>query len=190
MEKEIWKDIAGYEGIYQVSSHGKVVSLERDTLRDNGDLHYRRKERILKPMSDKDGYLSAALSNRNVKHFRIHRLVCTAFHDNPDNKPEVNHKNGVKWDNYYKNLEWSTSSENQKHACATGLQVTHSKGLYGNDSPFRKAVIQLDTDNNIIAEHDSIIEAGRVTGTDRTSISKVLKGKRNFAGGYRWKYKD
>ena len=102
--EEIWKDISGYEGLYQISNLGNVKSL-----------NYSRtgKERILKPGTDKDGYLLVTLyKNRNKRPFKIHRLVAKAFIPNPDNKSDVNHKDENKTNNCVDNLEWMTRMEN------------------------------------------------------------------------------
>jgi hypothetical protein len=99
---EMWKDITGYEGLYQVSSLGKIRSISHD------------KELI--PRKSKKGYLMARLSKSGIiKQYKIHRLVAIEFLPNPDNKTEVNHINYVKMDNRLSNLEWNTSLENNKH---------------------------------------------------------------------------
>jgi hypothetical protein len=113
MENEIWKDIAGYEGYYQVSNLGRVRSYPR-----NGTSYFIK---ILKARIDM-GYERVWLSRGNmVKPQKISRLVASVFIPNINNKPEVNHINGVKTDNRVENLEWVTKSENIKHAFATGL---------------------------------------------------------------------
>lgn len=110
--KEIWKDIKGYESVYQISSKGRVKSFKRNS--SHGQ--------ILKPNLDTRGYLKVALSVFGVyKSKRIHRLVATTFINNPNNKPEVNHKDGVKTNNESKNLEWVTRLENKRHASKNGL---------------------------------------------------------------------
>ena len=106
---EIWKDIAGYEGDYQVSNLGRVKSLYKG-------------ERILKPKRHTGGYLQTALYRNSKADYRfIHRLVAEAFISNPENKPTVNHLDGDKTNNRTDNLEWSTQHENNQHAVTTGL---------------------------------------------------------------------
>lgn len=111
--EEIWKDIPGYEGLYQISNKQMVKSLSR---KEFGGRNRIRGERILKPRTDRGGYLHVALSkNGETKNLSIHRLVAIAFIPNPDNKLCVNHIDGVKKNNSIDNLEWCTHSENTKH---------------------------------------------------------------------------
>lgn len=114
---EIWKDIKGYEGKYQVSNLGNVKSLKRFVNHWQGGLRLVN-ERLLKSFI-KQGYMYVDLGNR--KQCRIHRLVAEAFITNVDNKPEVNHEDGNKLNNHVSNLEWATHSENMKHSYKTGL---------------------------------------------------------------------
>ncbi len=108
---EVWKDIKGYEGFYQVSTKGRIKSFQLD------------KVRIMKLCFDRGGYVHIVLSkNGKRKTHRIHILVAKAFIPNPLNLPEVNHKNGNKWDCSVENLEWSTRKQNQEHAVRLGLQ--------------------------------------------------------------------
>src|SRR3979490_3256655 len=103
--KEIWKDIKGYEGLYQVSNLGGVKSISTGLGRSSGP-------RV--PWPSKTNYLYVSLSNGGKKNFLLHRLVAIAFIPNPDNKPCINHKNGIKSDCKTINLEWCTHSENMK----------------------------------------------------------------------------
>jgi hypothetical protein len=113
--KEIWKDIEGYEGYYSISNYGNVKSLERIIKSKNGVIR-KRKEMLLKPNIDKDGYYTITLTkNSNPKTFKIHRLVGTAFIDNPNNFPMINHKDENKQNNYFENLEWCDSKYNNNY---------------------------------------------------------------------------
>ena len=117
---EIWKDILGYEGIYQISNFGIAKSLQRNSLGKFGNVIL-LKEKILKYNKTK-GYLFVTfLKSHKIKNQSIHRLVAMAFIPNPDKKPCVNHINGIKIDNRIENLEWCTHSENTKHAFNIGL---------------------------------------------------------------------
>jgi hypothetical protein len=114
---EIWKDIDGYENLYQISNLGRIKSLSH--INNLGKL---RPECILGNRLSDRGYHTAVLyDNGKPKSFRVHRLVAFAFIPNPDNKPHVNHIDGVKSNNLISNLEWVTISENQKHAFNIGL---------------------------------------------------------------------
>jgi hypothetical protein len=114
---EIWKDVVGYEGIYEVSNYGRVKRLETLVKNKNG---YRLvKEKILNIPSHI--YQSVFLSNGKVKQQYVHRLVANAFIPNPLNKEQVNHKDGNKLNNNLSNLEWVTKAENQIHAIENGL---------------------------------------------------------------------
>lgn len=119
---EIWKDIQGFENMYQVSNIGKIKSLERTIKTKKGFL--RVKERILDGSKDTKGYLQVELKKdgkRNIKV--IHRLVAEAFIPNIDNKEQVNHKDGNKLNNNVDNLEWVTCQENIQHAWKNKLNV-------------------------------------------------------------------
>lgn len=124
-EKEEWRDIKGYEGYYQVSNHGRVKSVERFVY---GKLKRIHKERILKPIYRSNGYMSIELcKDKKRKISLVHRLVAQAFIPNPENKREVNHKNGITLDAHVKNLEWVSGRENVVHSSLKLKQNKSSK---------------------------------------------------------------
>ena len=177
--KETWKDIKGYEGLYQVSNIGRVKSLERETFRKDGK-KLPLKERILKLRPNKDGYLRVQLCNGSgkTKNFFVHRLVCEAFHENPKNKPCVNHINEDKSDNRACNLEWCTHKENNNHG-------THNARAAKTKS---KPVGQYTTDGKLIKIWQSTNEVERQLGFSHSYISATARGKHKLAYGYVWKY--
>lgn len=123
---EIWYDIKNYEGLYAISNFNRIKSLPKKT--NNSSAEYVSVEKIMKPTKTKFGYLVVNLRKDNVgKSISVHRIVATAFIDNPDNLLAVNHINGVKTDNRVENLEWCTLSENTKHAFRTGLSKGRRK---------------------------------------------------------------
>ena len=195
--QEIWVDIKDYEGLYQVSNLGRVKALEKVIIRKKCGIR-RYPEIIRKLVPDKDGYLSVLLcANNKVKTFKVHRLVATAFISNPENKPTINHKNGIKTDNRVENLEWATNKEQIVHARRAGLMNTNQYGKNnpmwnrkGKDSPFAKPIYQIDiVTNKIIKEFPSLTDAAISLNKHSGHISQVCQGKRNSAYGYKWKYK-
>lgn len=182
---EIWKDIKQYNGTYQISNLGNVRNNITDTL--------------LKSRINTKGYLSISLSDsltRGWKHRHkshpIHRLVTEAFIPNPENKPYVNHKNGIKTDSREENLEWVTPSENNQHAYDTGLHVCVPREQLikmAHNNKRSKKVIQLDMDGKEIAIFSSITEAAKITGYTRTKIGMVCNGVKKTHKGFKWKFK-
>ena len=181
---EIWKDISGYEGLYQVSNLGRVKSLEK-WVQNHGKLQH-HPEKIKKLCIKPNGYLTLQLYKDNKpKNCHVHRLVAEAFLPNPDNKSTVNHINGDKQDNRAANLEWSTYTENNKHAYDTGLNdENHRRNRKGSC-----AVEQYDEDMNMIKTYPSMREAARQTGIDCAAISLGIKKGWKF-GGFIWKRKN
>ena len=168
--EEIWKDKKYYEGRYQVSSCGRVKSLKRKNV---------LKEKILKPYVDKDGYLTVALNNPR-KTFLVHRLVAEAFIPNPDNLPQVNHKDENKQNNVVSNLEWCDVKYNNEYN--NGQKRRAIKRL--------KPILQYTLEGEFVREWESAIQAEREGGFSSTHICNVLKGKRKTHKGFKWSYKN
>jgi len=179
MKTEIWKDISGYDGKYRISNYGRVKSLKY------------RNDKLLS-IGICNGYEIIGLwKNNKVKTIAVHRLVATAFIHKPITckKLEINHKNGIKSDNYIDNLEWVTRSENIKHSYDVLGRVGSYVGKEGRGHPSNKPVIQYDLGLNYIAEFYSILNASHKTNTKYTSISCALHGGMRSAGGFIWRFK-
>ena len=174
------KDIIGYDGLYMVTPEGGVFSYPKAAGHHGG--------KWLKPQINSSGYLLVNLyMGAKLKGKTIHRLVAEAFIHNPENKPEVNHRNGIKTDNRVENLEWCTRNENMQHAFDTGLNVSTMLGRTGKLSHLSIPIMQFTRDGVFIAEYVSIKDAGRATNTDESDIGRCCKGLRKSAGGYIWR---
>lgn len=162
---EIWKDVSGYEGVYQISNRGRLRRM------------FKKGERLLSGKKDKDGYIEVILSKKqNKKFFRLHRLVADAFIENPENKPAVNHKDKNVQNNDVTNLEWVTHSENIVHSFLTGRNV------------YKKPVTQYSKDGKVVNRWCSISEAAEFLGISYPNISACCHGRLKTSGGYVWKY--
>ena len=163
---EEWKDIPNHKGLYKISDLGNVKSLYSN--------------KILKPSIDKYGYTRfSATKDKIQKTLIIHRLVAKLFIPNPNNLPQVNHKDEDKLNNSIDNLEWCTSTYNHSYGTGNIRRKVNQKA---------KAVVQYTTNNSYINSFFSIKEAERVTGIKSYNISAVCKNKRKIAGGYIWSY--
>lgn len=179
---EIWKDIAGYEGLYQVSNMGRVKSLERTRNMNNPNAKSPAfapvNERIL-TFGKSLGYRRVILAKDGVNRgFRVHKLVALAFIPNPENKTQINHKDGDKHNNRAENLEWVTPSENQQHALKTGLR---------NGLKWRKTVNQYSLDGTFIRSWAGYVEINETLGFAKQAICHCCKGRCPTAYGYIWR---
>lgn len=179
--QEIWKDIPGYENLYQVSNLGRVKSL--------CIIHNKKvdtsKTLIRKLSYNILGYQFIGLrKNGSRKQFYVHRLVATLFIPNPDNKPQVNHIDGNKSNNIVSNLEWVTISENQRHAVRIGLK----KGRKGSVNPCSKPILQYTISGEFIKKWESIASAAKSYNVSRESIKHCLVGESHQSCGYVWKF--
>lgn len=172
MTEEIWKDIEGYEGLYQVSNQGRIKSLKYG------------KENILKPGTDKDGYLYVNLcKDAKTKSYKVHRLVAQAFIPNPDNKPQINHKSEEKWLNTVDNLEWATAKENTNWG---GRNKCISQKLINNSNE-SKPVKQLSLDGALVTIWPSTRETQR-NGFNQGAVCACCNGKSKTHKGFKWEY--
>lgn len=165
---EEWKDIEGYKDKYQVSNTGKIKSL-----------HYRNtsKEKLLKPYTNRKGYLFVSLPRKTVQ---VHRLVAEAFIENPKKLPMVNHKDENKLNNSVENLEWCDNKYNINY----GNRTKQAK-LSNINNPKLSRLVQCVETGTI---YPSVAEAERQTGINAKLIRRVCVGKRKTTSGYHWKY--
>ena len=176
MSIEKWKDINGFEGLYQVSNLGNIKGLKSG--------------KILNKRFDSNGYIIASLSKEGrQKNYLVHRIVALTFIPNPENKPLVNHRDGNKGNNSCNNLEWSTYSENNRHAYDIGLKKVSNKTIKSLIERKRKEVCQIDIcTGETINVWESTREASRQLNISQSSISQCCNGIRNTCGGFKWKY--
>lgn len=182
---EIWKPIKGYEDFYEISSFGRVKSLDRLTSNSFGT--FVRKGKLLKTSIDRNGYKYVLLTdgNKKRKNLKIHRLVALNFIDNPLSKPFVNHIDGDKLNNDIRNLEWCTPLENTTHAIENGLFIPKVHCVKKG-----KTIGMFDKDGNLLKTFSRSKEAAKYVGTDHKTIIKVCNGYKSYktAKGYKWKY--
>ena len=177
--KEEWRDIEGFEGLYQVSNYGRVKSVERTVRCDRG---YRIvQERILKAGTTDKGYLQVQLcKDGKVKNCYVHRLVADAFCDNPMGYTELNHRDENKENNRIENLEW----------CSRSYNTNYGTGNKRRAEKLSKPVFSVDKESGLIMWWKSAKEAEECTGIDSSNIIKCCKGKYKSAGNHIWFYAD
>lgn len=165
--EEIWKDIKDYEGLYQVSSFGRVKSFYTN--------------RILKGSKHPQGYLTVTLCKDSTKYTKkIHRLVAQAFIPNPEHKSEINHIDEDKTNNSVNNLEWSTRKENINHG-TRNERVSKIKSI---------PIIATNLKTGKSREFYGTSECARQLDLNHSHITNVLKGRRRQTGGYTFEYKE
>ena len=170
---EEWRNIKGYEGLYQVSNLGRIKSLPRYTR--NGSCKY---EKILTPGNDKEGYKLITLhKNNTARTYRIHRLVAEAFILNPNSLPEINHKDENPANNNSENLEWCTTKYNHNYGTWRAKRI-------GKNNPRARKIRCIDTGDTF----NTIKEASEAYSIGRTNIGECLSGRTKTAGGYKWEY--
>ena len=184
---ENWKDIKGYEGKYQVSDCGKIKSLARDKFLPNGTFHSHLEEKILVQRINRYGYPCVHLyKNRKMKNMVVHRLVAMAFLPNPENKPQINHRDEVKNNNVVENLEWCEASYNNIYGTRIERMLQNRKSYKLGDSPSAKPVFCEELNKTF----DCAKRVEEELGIWGTSIGKACRGERNTAGGFHWRYAD
>lgn len=173
MEKEIWKDVVGYEGLYLISNLGNVFHI--------------KKKRLLKK-SIREGYFRVWLFKKDSKKaYSVHRIVCEAFLENNERKPQVNNKNGIKNDNRLSNLEWCTHSENMRHALDTGLKIPKKmphQTILALDKAMNKEVVDIITGQ----KYASTKIASDLLGIKRSTLIHYLLGTRNNKTNLRYSH--
>ena len=173
--EEVYKNIDGYDGFYQVSNLGNVKSLKGKT------------ERLLKQYKDKNGYLHVSLSkNSNLQTFQVHRLVCLHFIENNEDLV-VNHKDGNKSNNILENLELVTQKENIKHSFVELGRNGTMLGRTGKNHGASKQVAQIKNDI-ILNTFENTVIAAQETNSNQSCISRVCNGERKTHNGFNWKY--
>lgn len=200
METEIWKYIPGYEDKYQVSSFWRVKSIWIYKFSIHNNAFWFFKERVHIP-DIKRWYNSVCLYKwKQRKAMQIHRLVALTFIINTENKPCVNHINGIKNDNRIENLEWCTYSENILHAYKTWLKKITENNNFIKNNPTKwifwknhyssVKVSQYDLEWNFIKTWDAIADIWRYMNIKNTNITRCCSWVRPTAYGFIWKYKN
>lgn len=179
--KEVWKDIEGYEGYYQISNLGRYRSLDRYVNVGNGG---RRlvKGKMLVPVVCTNGYIEANLNKKQErKVFLMHRLVAKHFIDNPNNYPEVNHKDENPRNNCVDNLEWCTSKYNANYG---------TRNKRSRDNGPLVSVDQYELDGTFVRNWESASDAARFYRIRIENITRVCKGRRKTTAGYLWRFTE
>ena len=192
---EIWKDIEGYEGLYQVSNLGRVRSLDKPMVVygfQKIPINTIRKGKVLSPRLSQDGYEKVSLTkDKKPNNLFVHRLVAKAFISNDDDCKEVNHIDGNKRNNEVSNLEWCTHLENMQHCFKNSLRKKQTKPMLGrtySKSPYAKKVYQYDKNGNLMKIWSSIREASEYHHVDGSNISRCCNGHAKSCKGFVWSF--
>ena len=190
---ERWKPIAGYEGFYEVSNHGRVKSIKRSVPNPACGGQYTVNERILHQAQSDFGHKNVVLSKNGVStHKLVHRLVAEAFLENPNDYPCVNHKDENPSNNNLSNLEWCTQKYNSNYGNASEKKSAAQKkrdwSFRKTSGCNRKGVEQVSVDGVLINTFASLTDAANATGANITKISACCNGKRKTANGYQWRF--
>lgn len=181
---EEWRDIEGYEGLYQVSNEGRVKSLPKEWIGGNG-AKLRKEETILKSGGtcwNRKYQMVVLCKNGKQKNMKVHRIVAQAFIPNPENKPFINHKDENPENNKVENLEWCDSKYNNNYG-SRNERMSESQKTVGN-----KPVYQYSLNDVVINKFISLSEAARLNNLNDANISQCCKGKRKTCGGFKWGY--
>ena len=182
MKNEVWKDIPGYEKLYQVSNIGRIKMLERNIV-DSWGRKVHKKEHILKPRTGNRYYMIALYKNRKREDLLIHRIVAETFIPNPENKPFINHKDENCFNNSVENLMWCTQKENMNWGTINERMSKNSKS--------KRKVNQYDMDGNYIKTWDCMTDFFKSKNMPfKTGIIECCKGNIKSSMGYKWKYAD
>lgn len=181
--EEVWKDIDGFQGCYQVSNLGNVRSIDRYVRCGENGIKLQLGKSI-KQSKNKYGYMQVRLSNgrKNKFSYTVHRLVAIAFIPNDNNYDQVNHIDGNKQNNYVENLEWCNNSYNQIHAYKTGLQ-DRNKYYAGRK---RRKVAKLSKDLRILDIYETVTQAAKENGIYESYVDRVCLKQRETSYGYKW----
>ena len=170
-----WKPIPGYEGLYQIDAHGRILSLER-RVKTKGNVYRTIPEHFLTWQPTYDGYMFAKLTKEKIKKcIKIHRLVALAFIPNPSNKPQVNHKDGNKKNNSIDNLEWVTGKENMAHAVENNLNNCGRGEAQGHSKATDEMVLKMREHAKGGRTHQSIADE---FGFSRSAVTSIINKKR------------
>ena len=180
---EIWKDIEGYEGHYQVSNLGRIMSIERLTT-SKSEKKPRKFGGIYLKYQDNDGYKMVSLCKNSIqKYMSVHRIVGKAFIPNPNNCPDINHKNLNKSDNRVENLEWVTEKQNIQHAIANG-RINHIFGENNHKSILTWELIKQIREEYLLNNKISQSALGKKYGVSKYAITAVISNEHWFDSEY------